>query len=126
MTGGVVAVLGRTGRNFGAGMSNGVAYVFDETGTFPSRVNHDLVLLGEPDADDERLLHAMLELHRQRTGSPRARAMLDGWARQRRQWRKVKPRGAVDHVAAIRADWTERITVMLASLPEPARSERLV
>lgn len=125
MTGGVVAVLGRTGRNFGAGMSNGVAYVFDETGTFPSRVNHDLVLLAEPDAEDERLLHAMLELHRQRTGSPRARALLDGWTRQRRQWRKVQPRGAVEHVAAIRTTWSARLAALRTTpVVEPARSDR--
>jgi glutamate synthase (ferredoxin) len=125
MTGGVVAVLGRTGRNFGAGMSNGVAYVLDETGTFPSRVNHELVLLAEPDVEDERLLHAMLELHRQRTGSPRARALLDGWVRQRRQWRKVQPRGAVEHVAAIRSDWSARLSALLAApVVETARSDR--
>jgi glutamate synthase (NADPH/NADH) large chain/glutamate synthase (ferredoxin) len=115
MTGGVVAVLGRTGRNFGAGMSNGVAYVFDEAGTFPSRVNHDLVQLAALDGDDERLVHALLELHRHRTGSPRARALLDGWGRQRRQWRKVQPRGAAEHVVAIRAQWFARVGALLES-----------
>jgi glutamate synthase domain-containing protein 2/glutamate synthase domain-containing protein 1/glutamate synthase domain-containing protein 3 len=110
MTGGVIAVLGRTGRNFGAGMSNGVAYVFDEAGTFPSRVNHDLVQLAGLEAEDERLLHLMLDVHRQRTGSPRARALLDGWSRQRRQWRKVQPRGAAEHVSGIRNHWFARLT----------------
>jgi glutamate synthase domain-containing protein 2/glutamate synthase domain-containing protein 1/glutamate synthase domain-containing protein 3 len=113
MTGGVVAVLGRTGRNFGAGMSNGVAYVFDESGTFPSRVNHDLVQLAGLEADDERLVLALLTLHRERTASPRARALLDGWPRLRRQWRSVQPRGAGENVAAIRADWFARVSALL-------------
>jgi glutamate synthase domain-containing protein 3 len=56
MTGGVMAVLGRAGRNFGAGMSNGVAYVLDEAGTFASRVNHEMVLLSELDAEDDILI----------------------------------------------------------------------
>ena len=59
MTGGVVAVLGRAGRNFGAGMSNGLAYVFDETDTFASRVNHDLVVLAEADQQDDVLLQLL-------------------------------------------------------------------
>jgi len=123
MTGGVVAVLGRTGRNFGAGMSNGLAYVFDEAGTFPSRVNHDLVQLAGLDLDDEHLLLALLTLHRERTGSPRARALLDGWARQRRQWRVVRPRGAGEHLEALRARWAERIGEAIGGLPTgvPAR-----
>ena len=123
MTGGVVAVLGRTGRNFGAGMSNGLAYVFDEAGTFPSRVNHDLVQLAGLDLEDERLLLALLTLHRERTGSPRARALLDGWGRQRRQWRVVRPRGAGEHLEELRARWAERIGEAIGALPTgvPAR-----
>lgn len=109
MTGGVVAVLGRTGRNFGAGMSNGVAYVFDESGTLASRVNHELVLLAGLDSDDETLLRLLLQLHQTRTHSPRAKTLLEQWSRLHRQWRKVKPRGASEHVASVRTAWTERI-----------------
>lgn len=109
MTGGVVAVLGRAGRNFGAGMSNGIAYVFDETDTFTSRVNHDLVVLGEPDAEDDALLLLLLRTHAVRTASPRARHMLDTWEQTRVQWRKVIPRGAPEPVAKIRAEWTMRL-----------------
>ncbi len=113
MTGGVVAVLGRTGRNFGAGMSNGVAYVLDESGRLPSRTNHDLVLLADLDEHDEALVQRLLALHRVRTASPRARALLDGWARTRMQWRKVQPRGAAEHVSSIRATWSARLDALL-------------
>ena len=117
MTGGVVAVLGRAGRNFGAGMSNGVAYVLDETDTFASRVNHDLVLLGDLDPDDEALLLLLLRTHVARTASVRGRQLHECWDVSRARWRKVKPRGAADPVARIRAAWTERLA---RGLPTPA------
>jgi glutamate synthase domain-containing protein 3 len=94
-------------------MSNGVAYVLDESGRLPSRTNHDLVLLADLDEHDEALVQRLLALHRVRTASPRARALLDGWTRTRMQWRKVQPRGAGEHVAAIRAHWSARIDAML-------------
>ena len=109
MTGGVVAVLGRAGRNFGAGMSNGLAYVFDETDTFASRVNHDMVVLGELDQDDESLLMLLLRTHVLRTASARGRSMLDGWDSLRVRWRKVKPRGAAEPVTRIREQWITRL-----------------
>jgi glutamate synthase (NADPH/NADH) large chain/glutamate synthase (ferredoxin) len=117
MTGGVVAVLGRAGRNFGAGMSNGVAYVFDESDTFASRLNHEMVLLAELDADDTLLLTQLLSVHQQRTGSARARWLLDDWEHQHARWRKVKPRGAVEHVARIRDQWIVRSGAALHGAP---------
>jgi glutamate synthase domain-containing protein 2/glutamate synthase domain-containing protein 1/glutamate synthase domain-containing protein 3 len=118
MTGGVVVVLGRAGRNFGAGMSNGLAFVFDESDTFASRLNHEMVLMADPDEEDSRLLSQLLALHWLRTGSPRARWMLDDWDRQHQRWRKVKPRGAVEHAARIRTHWSARV----ASLLEPSEA----
>ena len=115
MTGGVVAVLGRAGRNFGAGMSNGLGYVFDETDTFASRVNHDMVLLGEFDAEDDALLMLLLRSHVARTSSARARYMLDAWDAMRPRWRKVKPRGAAEPVARIRQQWIEKLAGALAT-----------
>ena len=109
MTGGVVAVLGRAGRNFGAGMSNGVAYVLDEAGTFASRVNHEMVLLSELDADDESLLQRLLRLHYARTGSARAKAIMDAPDRAFGEWRKVKPRGGTEPVDVIRQAWIQRV-----------------
>jgi len=115
MTGGVVAVLGRAGRNFGAGMSNGVAYVFDEADTFASRLNHEMVLLAEPDAEDNTLLYLLLRLHLARTESARARWLLDDWDHQHVHWRKVKPRGAGEHVARIRERWITRLRARLSA-----------
>jgi glutamate synthase (NADPH/NADH) large chain/glutamate synthase (ferredoxin) len=69
MTGGVVVVLGPTGRNFAAGMSGGIAYVLDEDGTFAQRCNHDQVDLEALEQDDVAVVRALVEEHRERTGS---------------------------------------------------------
>ncbi|MBK9407677.1 MAG: glutamate synthase large subunit [Gemmatimonadetes bacterium] len=108
MTGGIVAVLGRTGRNFGAGMSNGVAYVLDERGDFAGRVNHDMVLIGDLDHEDRVLLHALVREHRDRTMSLRARTIIAKWEWYLPLVRKVKPRGASEHVAEIRRRYLDR------------------
>ena len=108
MTGGIVAVLGRTGRNFGAGMSNGVAYVLDEDGDLAGRVNHDMVLLGDPDLEDRALLLTLLREHRDRTMSLRARTIVVKWEWYFPLFRKVEPRGASVHVTAIRQEYLRR------------------
>jgi glutamate synthase domain-containing protein 2/glutamate synthase domain-containing protein 1/glutamate synthase domain-containing protein 3 len=77
MTGGVVVVLGPTGRNFAAGMSGGVAYVLDEDGSFAARCNRELVGL-EPVADDAEL-RALVEEHAARTGSTVASRLFADW-----------------------------------------------
>ena len=75
MTGGRVAVLGRTGVNFAAGMSGGIAYVFDETGLFDDRCNLDMVDLElVTDPNDQLELKTMIERHVTYTGSERGRA----------------------------------------------------
>jgi glutamate synthase domain-containing protein 2/glutamate synthase domain-containing protein 1/glutamate synthase domain-containing protein 3 len=80
MTGGRVVVLGPTGRNFAAGMSGGVAYVLDEEGTFAAgRCNMGMVGLDELDGADALELHALIEEHAQRTGSPVAARVLAAW-----------------------------------------------
>src|SRR2546428_9617290 len=72
MTAGVVLVLGAVGRNFGAGMSNGVAYVLDETETFSARCNFDMVRV-EPLAEaDERAVLELVHQHLVKTGSLQA------------------------------------------------------
>nr|MCU0648606.1 glutamate synthase large subunit [Gemmatimonadaceae bacterium] len=105
MTGGIVVVLGRTGRNVGAGMSNGVAYLLDEEGLVPSRINHESVLFAELDDDDERVVRGLVTEHWEATGSQRARTVLDEWARYRRLMHRVEPRGASAHVAAIKGSY---------------------
>jgi glutamate synthase (NADPH/NADH) large chain/glutamate synthase (ferredoxin) len=80
MTGGVVVVLGKTGRNFAAGMSGGVAFVLNEDGGFERRCNLSLVEL-EPvrDKTDQTLLRGMIERHAQYTGSAKAKRVLQQW-----------------------------------------------
>src|SRR5205823_7749393 len=63
MTGGRVVVLGQTGRNFAAGMSGGIAYVLDKSGTFDQRCNMGLVDLETPSADDLEEIHALVKEH---------------------------------------------------------------
>ena len=120
MTGGIVVVIGQTGRNFAAGMSGGIAYVLDEDGTFDKRCNMSMVDL-EPVAGEEELmeeayhqggdlttagkvdvmkdmtrfdaerLHQLISNHLRYTGSTRAKAILDNWAEYKGKFRKVMP-----------------------------------
>src|SRR3989449_1026564 len=94
MTAGVVVVLGPVGRNFGAGMSNGSAYVLDEVGNFASRCNSDMVGARLVEAEDHQPLLQLVREHAARTASPRARAILDAWDRYHRLFRKVVPHTA--------------------------------
>src|SRR6185503_6634155 len=98
MTGGVVLVLGTTGRNFAAGMTGGLAYVFDEDGSFSIRCNAEMVELGAPDAEDEANIRALLTSHLDATGSPRAADLLACWERVRAQFLRVSPRGMTVHL----------------------------
>jgi len=92
MTGGTVVVLGPTGRNFGAGMSGGLAFVLDESGTFASRCNMGMIAV-EPleDDEDEMRIRSLVEEHLARTGSPRARDLLAAWPKMRALFKKVIP-----------------------------------
>jgi glutamate synthase domain-containing protein 2/glutamate synthase domain-containing protein 1/glutamate synthase domain-containing protein 3 len=121
MTGGTVVVLGKTGRNFAAGMSGGVAYVYDEDGQFAKRCNTSMVTLekvlvaDEQQAQgipmhkgqaDEALLKSLVEQQHRWTGSLRAREILDNWAVSRSKFVKVFPteyRRALTELAAKRA-----------------------
>jgi glutamate synthase (NADPH/NADH) large chain/glutamate synthase (ferredoxin) len=93
MTQGVVVVLGTTGRNFGAGMSHGFAYALDEDGSFPRRYNPELVAIDRVTAaEDAAELKRLIEEHAEKTGSARARAILDGWKRYLPLFWKVSPK----------------------------------
>jgi glutamate synthase (NADPH/NADH) large chain len=92
MTGGRVVVLGATGRNFGAGMSGGIAYVYDPDGVFPTRLNRDMADLQDLDDDDRVFLHATITAHRDRTGSAVAERVLADWPVTAEDFRKVMPR----------------------------------
>src|SRR6185437_8260730 len=92
MTGGRVVVIGQTGRNFAAGMSGGIAYVYDEDLQFPRLCNRDMVSLETPDTpDDLATLRRLLENHHKLTGSTRAKEILGDWARELKYFVKVMP-----------------------------------
>ena len=114
MTGGTVVVLGETGRNFAAGMSGGIAYVYDPEGEFEARCNLSMVTLeavlagdvqvatvdrsiwhtrlrGGEGETDEAILRDLIERHFKHTGSTRSRNLLDDWARSRAKFIKVFP-----------------------------------
>lgn len=92
MTGGRVAVLGKTGRNFAAGMSGGVAYVFDGAGDFErSRCNTQMVSVESLDPEDEMELKTMIMRHLQHTQSALAEKILADWKRSARKFVKVMP-----------------------------------
>jgi glutamate synthase domain-containing protein 3 len=100
MTGGVVVVLGRTGRNFAAGMSGGIAYVLDEDGTFEQRCNTQLVGLEPLEEEDLETVRALVAEHLERTGSlVAARVLAEG-----PEFVKVMPhdyRRALEELAAV-------------------------
>jgi glutamate synthase domain-containing protein 3 len=91
-----VVVLGVTGSNLGAGMTNGVAYVLDEAGDLERRTNLDMVSPCALRGPDERRLHGLVRKHAARTGSRHARAILLAWDRYRLLFRKVVPRGPAE------------------------------
>src|SRR5690606_23165039 len=92
MTGGVVVVLGATGRNFGAGMSGGVAYVLDQAGDFERGCNLGLVELeAVSERDDEDLLRGLVERHTHLTASTRGRWVLEHWHELLPRFVKVIP-----------------------------------
>lgn len=92
MTGGLVVVLGATGKNFAAGMSGGMAFVHNPDGTFSRRLNTEMVELEPLDADDQVLLRLMLRNHFTYTSSQTALAMLNDWEATIAQFSKVMPR----------------------------------
>jgi glutamate synthase (ferredoxin) len=103
MTGGRVVVLGPTGRNFGAGMSGGIAYVLDEAGELPRRINRQMVgTEGLEDAEEIVALRALIERHATLTGSSRARAVLDDWERMLPHFVRVIPRDYQRMLSCIR------------------------
>jgi glutamate synthase (NADPH) large chain len=130
MTGGVVVVLGKTGRNFAAGMSGGVAYVLDEDDSFSNRLNHAMGRLEKVEASDgtehadlprqrsvsvsdpgmgdllrfdaERL-RILVERHLLHTGSARAKALLDNWDASLAKFVKVMPTDYAKALADLKA-----------------------
>ena len=96
MTEGIVVILGETGRNFGAGMSNGIAYVFDEHGHFPSMLNPEMLAIKRvTDEPDIEIVQALIQRHVQLTESPRGQEILERWDEFRPLFWKVAPHSAM-------------------------------
>jgi glutamate synthase (ferredoxin) len=108
MTGGVVVVLGRTGRNFAAGMSGGVAYVYDPEGYLQTRYNPGMVSIDRvndvDDSIDEELLKVMLERHVTLTDSVHAKEILSDWNTNLKNFWKVAPHPSVEDKTAQEQD----------------------
>jgi glutamate synthase domain-containing protein 2/glutamate synthase domain-containing protein 1/glutamate synthase domain-containing protein 3 len=102
MTGGRVVILGETGRNFAAGMSGGIAYVWDAKGTFAQKVNKEMVELEPLDAGDLEYLKGRIEKHVEYTDSTRGRAILDGWKTEQSRFVKVMPTDYKRAIAELR------------------------
>jgi glutamate synthase (NADPH/NADH) large chain len=92
MTGGRVVVLGPTGRNFAAGMSGGIAYIYDPERTFGQRVNLDMVDVETLDGADSFLVRNLIERHAVETDSAVAARVLEHWEIEQREFVKVVPR----------------------------------
>jgi glutamate synthase (NADPH/NADH) large chain len=100
MTGGCVAVLGETGKNFAAGMSGGVAYVLDREGDFESKVNHGMVSTSRDlDERDRRMLRRLVENHVAHTDSDRGNYVLEHWEEELGKFVKVMPDAYAEVIA---------------------------
>jgi glutamate synthase (NADPH/NADH) large chain len=91
MTGGRVLVLGKTGRNFAAGMSGGIAYVYDADGTFTGRCNRGMVEIEELEAEDRDFICEKVEKHIRHTGSTVALDIQQNWTRASKKFVRVMP-----------------------------------
>lgn len=91
MTNGTVVILGPTGKNFGAGMSGGVAYVLDEAGRFHKLYNPELIQSAALEDTDKATLRNLLEQHQQATGSAKAAALLKHWDTSMAKFVKMQP-----------------------------------
>jgi glutamate synthase (ferredoxin) len=100
MTGGRVIVIGETGRNFAAGMSGGIAYVWNKTGDFEIRCNKEMVALEGLEDEDVKLIQDMLRKHQDYTGSTVAAQFLKNWETMAKQLIKVMP---VEYKKALQA-----------------------
>jgi glutamate synthase (NADPH) large chain len=125
MTGGNVVVLGRAGRNFGAGMSGGIGYVLDETGDFAKRVNPQMV--GVEKLEDKKeiaAVRAMIQKHLDYTKSARAKAVLDQWDTFVPKFVKVMPKDYKRMLACIDRAQAQGLTgdeAIMAAFEENAR-----
>ncbi|MFL5426351.1 MAG: glutamate synthase-related protein, partial [Myxococcales bacterium] len=129
MTGGRVVVLGRTGRNFAAGMSGGMAYVLDGDGKFASRCNKSMVSVGPTPEEELFVVRRMIERHADLTGSALARKILEGFAQLAAKFVRVMPndyRRVLDAQAKMRAAGMSPEEAEMAAFEANARDEARV
>ncbi len=91
MTGGKAIILGNTGRNFGAGMSGGIAYVYDLDGDFETKCNKETFELEKLSKDDFKDLNQFITKHKDLTGSEVAKSILKSWDKEKEKFVKVMP-----------------------------------
>ena len=97
MTGGVIAVLGSVGRNVGAGMTGGLAYFLDEDGSFPDRINPEIVKIQRVRTGaGEAQLQGLIAAHAERTGSRQAKSILENWQSYLGKFWQVVPPSEAD------------------------------
>jgi glutamate synthase (NADPH/NADH) large chain len=118
MTDGAVVVLGAVGRNFGAGMSGGVAFVLDEK--LNEKLNDEMVSMGEATPADGRWLARVIERHRDATGSALAARLLERWPDAIGHFRRITPRAAAPRPLP---EWDDREIV--ATVPMDTELETL-
>jgi glutamate synthase (NADPH/NADH) large chain len=107
MTGGHVVILGAVGENFGAGMTGGMAFVYDPDGRFATMANTDTITFGTiGSAHWEGVLKALIEEHVARTSSRRGRRILDHWAEERARFIQIVPKEMLSRLAAPLRDET--------------------
>ncbi len=119
MTGGRAVILGETGRNFGAGMSGGIAYVYDPEGKLAGRLNDEMVEIEQPTEADEEFLHDLITQHQKLTGSEVAARILEAWpVTQAAAFAKVMPRDyrrVLEAMEQAAADGTDEIEAVMAA-----------
>ena len=121
MTNGAVAILGEAGRNFGAGMSGGVAYVLDEAELFADRYNPQMVGIARvPPGIEEQLLRTMVEHHAAHTGSDVAKRLLDDWETALPKFWLVHPHPATEDATAKEQRLSEVVNGILQRLTAEA------
>jgi glutamate synthase (ferredoxin) len=109
MTGGVIVVLGKVGRNVAAGMTGGLAYFLDEDGFFPELVNREIVKLQRVITEaGERQLQELIETHLERTGSPKAKKILQNWQEFLPKFWQLVPPSEADGPEASPPDVTQK------------------
>lgn len=102
MTGGKVLIIGKTGRNFGAGMSGGMAYVYDEDGNFSNKCNMELIILEDLNNEDKQDLKQMLQNHYKYTNSQKAKKLLDNIDLELNKFIKVIPKAYKEIIEQIK------------------------